>query len=101
MANPKQTYEYALASVWPSPQSGRRIMVLSGIYTWGTQGAAEYVTDPVSLRALAKKLQADQPAKLETAGIQIVLKVLVKDRQPIATNYVTHHWIASPLKTSN
>lgn len=86
-------YDYALISVWPSPQSGRRIMSLSGAYTWGTQGAAEYVVDAPSLRDLSRRLDAQGIPKHD-AGLQVVVKVLVKDRQPIATSYVTHHWLS-------
>lgn len=85
-------YDYAVISVWPSPQPGRRIMSLSGVYTWGTQGAADYVVDAPSLRELGRKLEADGAAKRD-AGLQVLVKVLVKDRQPIATSYVTHHWV--------
>lgn len=86
-------FDYGLVSVWPSPQSGRRIMTIGGAYTWGTQGAADYVTDPPSLRDLAARLDADRPAE-GNGGLQILLKILVKDSQPIATSYVTHRWLA-------
>lgn len=84
-------HDYALVSAWPSPQAGRHIMVLSGIYTWGTQGVAEYVVDGPSLRALAPRLLADRPSR--HSGLQIVIKVLVHDRQPSAYSYVTHRWL--------
>ncbi|WP_321477958.1 hypothetical protein [uncultured Paludibaculum sp.] len=88
-----EEYDYAVISVWPSPQQGRRIMSLSGVYTWGTQGAAEYVVDPPSLRELGRRLQS-QGIPQRDAGLQVLVKVLVKDRQPVATSYVTHHWLA-------
>lgn len=91
MGGDRADHDYALISTWPSPQSGRRIMVLNGIYTWGTQGAADYVVDAPSLRDLARRVEADRPAQSE--GLQIVVKVLVRDRQPAAASYVTHRWI--------
>ncbi|MGJ5816985.1 hypothetical protein [Paludibaculum fermentans] len=86
------SYDYAVISVWPSPQQGRRIMSLSGVYTWGTQGAAEYVVDAPSLRELDRRLAVDGSAKKDS-GLQVLVKVLVRDRQPVATSYVTHHWV--------
>ena len=94
MTGNNANYDYALVSVWPSPQPGRRIMVLSGVFTWGTQGAAEYVVDGPSLRELGRKLDADGNGKQKDAGLQILLKVHVRDRQPVATSYVTHRWLA-------
>ncbi|MGC4051351.1 MAG: hypothetical protein QM757_18490 [Paludibaculum sp.] len=67
-------------------------MALSGVYTWGTQGAAEYVVDAPSLRELGRKLESDGATRRD-AGLQVLVKVLVKDHQPIATSYVTHHWV--------
>lgn len=84
--------DYAVISVWPSPQPGRRIMTISGTYTWGTQGGGEFVTDGPNLRKLQAQLVADEPRGQEQ-GLQILVKVLVKDGQPVATSYVTHHWL--------
>lgn len=95
MANGNNDYDFAIVSVWPSPQSGRRVMTIRGVFTWGTQGAADYVVDPPSLRDLDRRLRKDH-AHNDTDGLQILLKVLVKDRQPIAANYVTHHWLGKP-----
>lgn len=91
VSNSDNDFDYALVSVWPSPQSGRRIMTIGGAYTWGTQGAADYVVDPPNLRELAKRLESGRSAGSD--GLQILLKILVKDRQPLATSYVTHHWL--------
>src|SRR5262249_52687276 len=41
---PDGSVDYAIVTIWPGKQPGRRIMVLSGANTWGTQAAAEYAT---------------------------------------------------------
>ena len=44
--------DYALFDVLPGPAPGRRIMVLAGITTSGTQGAAEFATSDEGLRQI-------------------------------------------------
>ena len=44
--------DYALFDVLPGPAPGRRIMVLAGITTSGTQGAAEFATSAEGLRQI-------------------------------------------------
>jgi hypothetical protein len=44
--------DYALFDVLPGPVPGRRIMVLAGITTSGTQGAAEFATSTEGLRQI-------------------------------------------------
>jgi len=85
--------DYALISVWPSTLPGRHIMKLGGTYTWGTQGAVEYVTDLPSLRKLKNRIEAAPGGWKEDAPLQILLEVQVKDDQVISVKYVTHHWL--------
>lgn len=85
--------DYALVSVWPGTLPGRRIISMGGTYTWGTEGAAEYLTDGPSLSELKDKLAAGLPAARADHGLQIILKVVVKNNQVASTSYVTHHWL--------
>jgi hypothetical protein len=85
--------DYALVSVWPGTLPGRRIITMGGTYTWGTEGAAEYLTDGPSLSELKDKLAAGLPAGQADHGLQIILKVVVKNNQVASTSYVTHHWL--------
>jgi hypothetical protein len=85
--------DYALISVWPGTMRGRRIISMGGTYTWGTEGAAEYLTDGPSLEELKGKLAVDGPAGDPDAGLQIVLKVRINNDQVASTTYVTHHWL--------
>ena len=44
--------DYALFDVLPGPAPGRRIVVLAGITTTGTQGAVEFATSADGLRQI-------------------------------------------------
>lgn len=85
--------DYALISVWPGTLPGRRIITMGGTYTWGTEGAAEYLTDGPSLNELKGKLAYGVPAGGADHGLQIVLRVEVKNNQVASTTYVAHHWL--------
>jgi hypothetical protein len=90
MATGSAGTDYALVSVWPGTLPGRRIMMAGGAHTWGTQGAVEYITDAPSLKDLRARLTPGAPSQ----PLQLILKVQVKDAQPIAVELVTHHWIS-------
>jgi len=81
--------DYALVTVWPGTFPGRRIMAIGGSHTWGTEGAVEYITDGPSLRELRDKIGKETGAN----GLQLLLKVDVRDSQVVSTSYVTHHWL--------
>jgi hypothetical protein len=85
--------DYAIVSMWPSTLPGRHIMKLAGTYTWGTQGAVEYVTDIPSLRKLKTKIQNSSGGWQEDIPLQILLEVRAKDDQVISIKYITHHWL--------
>jgi hypothetical protein len=84
-------YDYALVRVWPGTLAGRQIMAVGGSYTWGTEGAVVYITDPESLRVLRTKLNNSGDAR--SASLEILLRVQIEDAQVVSTNYVTHHWM--------
>ncbi|MEP6534018.1 MAG: hypothetical protein ABJF23_01775 [Bryobacteraceae bacterium] len=84
-------YDYALVTVWPGTFPGRRIMAIGGSHTWGTEGAVEYITDGPSLRELRDRIGKENGAGGK--GLQLLLKVDVRDSQVVSTSYVTHHWL--------
>ena len=84
-------YDYALVRVWPGTLAGRQIMAVGGSYTWGTEGAVVYITDPESLRVLRTKLNNGGDSK--STSLEILLRVQIEDAQVVSTNYVTHRWM--------
>lgn len=91
--------DWAVITLLPGKLPGRRIMVLGGTTTWATQAAAEYVTMPEHLTALAAQLSAcDRKAGRTThpPHLQVLLRVEIKDSQPISVRYETHHDLALP-----
>ena len=48
--------DYAIFSVLPGPAPDHRMMVLAGLTTSGTQGAADFACSPTALAGLRKKL---------------------------------------------
>ncbi len=87
------TEDYALISMLRGLDPSRRLLILSGITTLGTQACAEYVTKPEYVRELIKELNTSGPgSKPELpAYYQVLLKVKINDSVPVQTSYVTHH----------
>ena len=86
--------DHAIVTVWPGRLPGRRVMVLSGSHTWGTQAAAEYVTEPGYLRELNQHLadcQRRSGAPSHADFFQVLLRVEIRDNQPVSVIYVAHH----------
>jgi hypothetical protein len=86
--------DYALVTLWPGKVPDRRILQLSGVTTWATVAAAEYVTDPQHLRELNGHLaRCNERAgrKAHAPYFQVLLRVEVKDNQPVGITCVTHH----------
>lgn len=86
--------EYAIITLWPGKSDSLRILQLSGVTTWATLAAAEYVTDLESMRTLNKHLEECRLRNRQSrhsSYFQILIKTEVKDNFPISINYVTHH----------
>ncbi|MEW5977503.1 MAG: hypothetical protein AB1898_17055 [Acidobacteriota bacterium] len=85
--------DFAVVSLLQGLQPNRRLMILAGITTYGTQAAAEFVTSPAGLRELHSKLSpvtgATAPAAIPP--LQVLLRVKVNGRVPVQVTYVTHH----------
>jgi hypothetical protein len=87
------TEDYALISMLRGLEPTRRLLILSGITTFGTQACAEYVTRPEHVKQLIKQLNISGNASKPKLPpyYQVLLKVKINDSVPIQTSYVTHH----------
>jgi hypothetical protein len=91
--------DYAVVTLWPGKRAGGRVMHLSGVTTWATVAAAEYVTEPEHLRQLSRHLSecAEKRGQQGHAPyFQVLLRVEVKDNQPVGISYLTHHDLELP-----
>ncbi len=70
--------DFALISrVW-NPETGRIIVIIGGLYAYGTESAGEFVTDSKMIRTIAQQVPLDNPK----ANLQIVLQTTVTDGTP-------------------
>jgi hypothetical protein len=86
--------DYSVITLWPGKQPNRRVMALSGNTTWGTQAAAEYVTEAEHLRTLNIHLaecNRNRQRSRHAPFFQILIAAEVRDSQPLAVSYITHH----------
>lgn len=86
--------DYALVTLWPGKVADRRLLQLSGVTTWATAAAAEYVTGPEYLRELNAQLvrcSSKAGKASHPPYFQVLLEVEVKDKQVVGIRYVTHH----------
>jgi hypothetical protein len=81
--------DYALITVTPGVAEGKTIMVLAGIYSEGTEAAAEYVTGQHHLNELNQRLrQVGQPGNA-LKYYQALLKVRVENSFPTKISLLT------------
>ena len=86
------TEDYAVISMLRGLEPNRRLLILSGITTLGTQACAEYVTKSEYLKQLIKKLNISNTSEPKLPPYyQVLLKVKINDGVPVQTSYVTHH----------
>jgi len=88
---------YAVITVWPCLQPGRRILYLSGIETWSTQGAALFVLDAARMRELQQRLDRDPdngPRGRKSPFFQVLLQVEAKNNALRSVRYVTHRYLS-------
>jgi len=70
--------DYALISRIQSSDTGHVVVVIGGLYRYGTEAAGEFLTDPTLLQSIAR-----QAAQIGGAGtLQIVLGTTVTDETP-------------------
>jgi len=70
-------HDYALISRVRSPQTGHFLVVVGGLFVYGTQAAGEFLSDPEALKALNRVSAMDSHKSL-----QIVLETTVTDATP-------------------
>lgn len=90
---------YAVISLWPGLPPTRRIMYLSGIETWSTQGAAQFVLDREHLRQLQRLLDRDPPdgpRGRKSPFFQVLLRVEGKNNVVRSAQYLTHRYLPQP-----
>ncbi len=81
--------DYALATRVFDSKSGRIVIIAAGISTFGTQAAAEFLTDPARLTELAKR----SPHPLNRGNFQVLLHTKVIGNTPTPADIVdTHFW---------
>jgi hypothetical protein len=82
--------DYAIASVQAGVAADTRIMVLGGLTTSGTQGAAEFVTSDATVGDLLTKLHWKQPLADSLPSFESVLQVrVVRGLDPVSFKCVT------------
>ena len=72
------------------------MLYLSGIETWSTQGAAQYVLERANLADLQKRIDADLldgPRGRKSPFFQVLLRVEGKNNRVRATSYITHRYL--------
>jgi len=79
-------HDYALISRILDSDTGRDVVVLGGLYTYGTQAAAEFLSDP-QLMSLAR----DIPLDASHHSVQIVLEAQVTEGTPGPPKVVAYH----------
>ena len=86
--------DYSLISFLPGITPARRIVVLGGITTLGTQGAADFATSPIGMSQIAEHLGSGSPgARQMPPFFQVLLRVDVMKGDILSVKYVTGHAI--------
>ncbi|MEI9978617.1 MAG: hypothetical protein WDN23_06375 [Edaphobacter sp.] len=70
--------DYALISRIRNSETGHVVVAVGGLYTYGTEAAGEFLTDPSLMQAIAKAIQLDSSHQ----NLQIVLETTVTDDTP-------------------
>ena len=83
----KDSEDCALISRLVDPASGRQTVTLGGIGQYGTQGAAEFLTDPKAIADWARTA----PPGWKYKNVQFVLHVKVIDYRPVLKEVVVSH----------
>jgi hypothetical protein len=86
--------KYALITVLPGPQSGRRMMILSGGGAELTWALAEAVTDPVRVKEIISHIllrSGECPP-----AFQVVVSATFESNVPVKVRYVTHRISQTP-----
>lgn len=77
-ANSPKLQDFALISRIRDSETGHVVVVIGGLYTYGTQAAGEFLTDPALMQAISKETQLNG----SSPDLQIVLGTTVTDGTP-------------------
>jgi hypothetical protein len=77
-ANSPRVQDFALISRIRDSETGHVVVVIGGLYTYGTQAAGEFLTDPTLMQAVAKESKLNGSSR----NLQIVLGTTVTDGTP-------------------
>jgi hypothetical protein len=77
-ANSPRVQDYALISRIRDSETGHVVVVIGGLYTYGTQAAGEFLTDPELMQAIANETRLNRGQQ----NLQIVLGTTVTDETP-------------------
>lgn len=80
------TRDYAVLALLPGVQQGKRMLVFSGLTTFGTQAAVDYVCRPESTAELLKQITGP---KGEIRPFEAVLETTIGGGVPLQTRLVT------------
>lgn len=81
--------DYAVIRLLPGLVPGRRILILAGISTLGTQAAVEFLCRPDTLQALMSKLAKNGSAS--ATGFECVLEVSINGGVPVDSKLAAFH----------
>lgn len=79
---------YGLVSYWTKPETGGRVLLMSGIESWATLGAVMYIITEEHLRDLNRRLAGKFTG--DSNGIQVLVEIQGHDERPVHVRYVTH-----------
>lgn len=71
-------HDYALISRIRNSETGHVVVIIGGLYTYGTQAAGEFLSDPELLKQVSKMAKLNSDAQ----NLQIVLGTTVTDDTP-------------------
>lgn len=85
----KTDYDYAVVSRFISPSTGQPIMIVAGVYSYGTRVAAEFMID----QSLLAEALRDAPKGWEHKNFQFVLHTKIIGNTPARPQIVAaHYW---------
>jgi hypothetical protein len=76
--NSPRMQDYALISRLRDPGTGHVVIVIGGLYTYGTLAAGEFLTDPELMREVDRQIKLNG----STQNLQIILETTVTDGTP-------------------
>lgn len=82
------TTDYAILALVPGMHPDKQMLIFSGLTTFGTQGAVDYVCQPETAAELLKKITGP---KGEIRPFEAVLETTIRGGVPIQTRLVTIH----------